>query len=695
MSTNWYADTFRKVLQVYHLSNDFKNVAGNLDAEGLARAHVDSHVQAVCISAKDATGNCVYETKIGRRHPNLQRDYLGELSAALKRHGLRVMVYFAPGCDQEVGLTHPEWQRFNERGEVLTDLPAGRMCLYSPYTDEVVIPQLQEITRQYDFDAFFLDGAFHEWFYELPCFCQFCREGFRRETGGEIPNSDQHPMAFRYRLWRNACSEAFMRKLTESVQKIKPEVMLCANFGYSSRHPVQPPDYVGFISMDPPTPSDGSYAIHFSIEGRYLSTVGVPFDCMNTRMISWGDWTLRPTIGLQMECAMALANGLRCFLSDFPYPDGTQEPAVFDAIRETYAFVKEREEYCKGATPVPYIAILHSAATLWSKTPLQPWKVWAGGPGQESVQGAHKALVESGYHFNILNSQKLAETLADYKVLILPDQMCLSSSEVNVIRRFVSDGGGLVASFQTSLKDEQNRARPAPALADLFGVEYQEIPPQSVGYIRPGEKVLAGSNIPNMPLLVEAPFALVVTTTAEKLGSLINPPEEIVPAVQAGQFWPGTPPPGNDSGYPALTLNRYGKGRVVYLSGEVFGAYRRTDSPNLKRLIARCVELVMPEDGKVITIDAPPSVEVSLFQQGKNKVVHLVNYHAEKRDIGTPNIEYLPVLSGIRVSLRSPEQPKRVIQIPEKEELPWETKDGVVSFTVPRLHIHSCFVVEY
>jgi hypothetical protein len=45
-------------------------------------------------------------------------------------------------------------------------------------------------------------------------------------------------------------------------------------------------------------------------------------------------------------------------------------------------------------------------------------------------------------HFNILNSQNVLRTLGDYKVLVLPDQTCLSQAEVAAIRRFVERAHG-------------------------------------------------------------------------------------------------------------------------------------------------------------------------------------------------------------------------------------------------------------
>jgi len=692
MSGSWYAETFRKLHLDYHMNNRIENVAGDLDAERVVDMFERAHIQAVCIFSRDSFGNCPYFTKIGRRHPNLRKDYLRDMSEALKRRGMRVMVYFGPTVDQVESERHPEWRVVKADGEASGAALTGGMCLYSPYTDNVVIPQLQEIARNYPVDAFFLDGPFHQ--FMTTCYCGYCREGFHRHRGGEIPKKPEDRLAFEYRLWRNSCFQEFEKKVIDAVREVRPEILLCSNFAYSTRFAVPPPEYVGYVSMDPPTPSAGSYALHFSFEGRYLSTGRTPFDYMNTRFTYWGDWTIRPAVALKFECALALANGAKCFVADQPYPNGSHEPAVYGMFREVYEFVREREELCRGARPVPYIAVLHSARSHWSKTPLDPWPTWAGGPGLEPVLGAHKALVESGLHFNILNSETLLHTLPSYKALVLPDQVCLSEAEVEAIRGFVKDGGGLVASFETSLRDERNQPLRDLALSDVLGVSYGGRSPYPVGYIKPGAEVLEGSGVSDMPHLTYAPFALVEPTTAEALCPLLHPLRESLPTKEMPTWpGPGAPPPGEASGHPAVTINRHGSGRAVYISGEVFGGYWRQNTPDLKRLISKCLDMVVAE--KVIEVEAPPSVEVSLFTQGRNRLVHLVNYHGEKRDVGTPSIEHIPVLRDIRVRLRSHDKPRAVVQMPEDRMLQWELRDRILSFTVPELHIHSCAVVEY
>lgn len=58
------------------------------------------------------------------------------------------------------------------------------------------------------------------------------------------------------------------------------------------------------------------------------------------------------------------------------------------------------------------------------------------------------------------------------KVLILPSLTCMSHLEAKNIRHFVMQGGGLVATYETSLKNEMGKPRKNFLLADIFGVNY-------------------------------------------------------------------------------------------------------------------------------------------------------------------------------------------------------------------------------
>ena len=85
-----------------------------------------------------------------------------------------------------------------------------------------------------------------------------------------------------------------------------------------------------------------------------------------------------------------------------------------------------------------------------------------------------KAIFEKHLPVRILTEYDLEDAdLQGVRVLVLPNVACLSIARAEVIRRYVAGGGGLVASFETSLYDEQFQRRTDFALADVLQAHYQ------------------------------------------------------------------------------------------------------------------------------------------------------------------------------------------------------------------------------
>ena len=87
--------------------------------------------------------------------------------------------------------------------------------------------------------------------------------------------------------------------------------------------------------------------------------------------------------------------------------------------------------------------------------------------------GFYQALIEARIPFEMVHDRLLDEEhLAQFKTLILPNIAALSDPQCRQLREFVEKGGGLVASFETSLYDEFGVKRTDLGLASLFGASY-------------------------------------------------------------------------------------------------------------------------------------------------------------------------------------------------------------------------------
>jgi hypothetical protein len=94
-----------------------------------------------------------------------------------------------------------------------------------------------------------------------------------------------------------------------------------------------------------------------------------------------------------------------------------------------------------------------------------------------------KLLEDLGYQYDFISYLDVTEGRSElakrFKVVVLPQTICLSNREVQALRRFVESGGLLIADTLCGLLTETGRGRPAGALADLFGVRRGE----SHGYL--------------------------------------------------------------------------------------------------------------------------------------------------------------------------------------------------------------------
>ncbi len=754
----WYNDTFRTLCLDFHYPAWVTDLGIALD-EQTALAQMEElagiGVEAVHVIAKDRYGHALYPTEVlgGEQHPHLAGDYLGTMVRAARRVGLRAVAYFNVGASESLNARYPDWRMRLLEGANGSPME-GPLCLLSPYRNEVVLPQLTEIARTYAVDGFWLDGL--GWQLSRWCGCRWCQVAFGRATGHTAVPAPAEPHADSYRQWRAAAQEQIAAEITARLHAIEPSLAILSagaapgSYGLPlAGRPAGP--WRGLSNagrhgaggwrqrFDPLTVSFAGRLLTAQRQGTDVSVARVPGAA--------GSWSLPPTAALDIACATALAVGGRCRLTAQPYPDGQQEPTVIEALANTCEFIIEREDWCRDAIVVPLVAILHSAATL-RRTDHE-----RGGGSLGSVRAAHKMLVESGWHALIVDEATLEQRVDEFATVVLPEQAALPETTVATLRDFVRRGGGLVAAGDVAAWDERGRRRPPPGLDDVLGVRRADDESQLAGYLRPGSAFLAGTEIRDMAFPVAGRWQAVRTDGAQPLARHLGlHPAFAAPAgaPRDRAVWAGRPPPGSQSGYAGITFHHFGAGRAVYIAGPICSAYSQHTAPDLRGVVARCLDLATPLTQRVVALHGPPSVELSLFRQRLDQaeeateravqsaradslpperagwaagalaatgdaapgpgilggpadrgrwryIAHLVSYHAERplRPFGPPVTEWIPEVRDIQVSLRADEPPRVVRQEPEGSTPSWVCENGRLVITVPRLHIHSCIVVEW
>jgi hypothetical protein len=239
------------------------------------------------------------------------------------------------------------------------------------------------------------------------------------------------------------------------------------------------------------------------------------------------------------------------------------------------------------------------------------------GNSTESFQGFYDMLARSSLPFDVVTDlSDSLERLGRYDCLILPTCACLSDRTLAAVRRFVREGGRLIATHETSLFDEKGNRRPDFGLADVLGVSRQgeELACAAFNYVQVTEedKLFDGIPIVNLP----APaIGMNVRTLgrAEVLARFRRP--------MAGRYDSLYLPP---TGGPAIVRNRFGKGVSLYLAG-TFGEMAASYNPDEYRTLVRNAVRMWAKQ-PVRLEGALGNVEMTVRIGPGRMMVHLINY---------------------------------------------------------------------
>jgi Beta-galactosidase trimerisation domain len=131
------------------------------------------------------------------------------------------------------------------------------------------------------------------------------------------------------------------------------------------------------------------------------------------------------------------------------------------------------EAFNLHATVEPVLKDLRITAEVALLDPTHAGQLRAGDNDHEN--GFYQALVEARVPFEFVSDQAMSvERLSAFKVIVLANAEQLSDEQCAILRSYVESGGSLVASYQSSLYDENGNRRTDFGLGDVLGVQLTE-----------------------------------------------------------------------------------------------------------------------------------------------------------------------------------------------------------------------------
>jgi hypothetical protein len=366
------------------------------------------------------------------------------------------------------------------------------------------------------------------------------------------------------------------------------------------------------------------------------------------------------------------------------------DPRWLLPVEEIFTWCHGAERYLRNERPLARVGLVYSQQSAWCG---------GGDRVRERVEdpalGWYQALVEARIPFEMVHDRRLdADHLAPLKTLILPNVEALSDAQCAQLAGFVRRGGGLVATSETSLRDERGGERSDFGLADLFGVSFagRREGPVRNSYLRLEHEtarehpLLRG--LEDAPRIIHGAWQLEVKAREP----FPNPPVTLVPA------YPDLPMekvyerlPRTD--IPQVFLRERGAGRVVYFPWDIDRTFWEVLSVDHLKLLRNAVAWATNEDPPV-TVTGPGVLDVTVWRQRESLTVHLVNLTNPMMMKG-PVRELLPV-GEQRVRVRLPDglRAKRLQMLVGGTEPPFHQSGEWLEVTVPGIRAHEVVAVD-
>ncbi len=701
----------RRLFCDWHMPSFLPEV--RLDAEAFIEQAVALGAQSLNFMCKTAFGECLYPSAVERSNRAIpgDGDAVGPVFRLARQRGLRIIAYYNMVLNDRLAEDHAEWKQTDLDGKPLKMFGYHCFCMNRAPFFERVARTLEEIATRYEPDGFFFDL---QYFHPEGCFCDCCKEGFQNRFGYPLDprRFDSLSQWLDVETFQRESRRAFIGGAVERLRKLKPNLVFTWNGSGALHFSHTELDAAASLLTSEAHPPD---FIGCGARAKWMQSSGKPFNLtMPETLHSWGDWTLVNTPTLKTMCAIALAHGGTIEINHCPMPCGDHAgkvyAPVYDLIRETFRWMYLREPLCEGARPVPVAAVVHAPScaaisrSLQRRARLMP-RIAPKAPleGADKAQtpqndiSAIRLLTETHIPSGFVYSENHLDGLEDHEVVILANAGHVTPRLAERLRRYVSGGGRLLATYNTSLLDPTGKELDNFALADLFGADFRRFSPYSIIYLDRLDPALA-RGVPDFPQLVKdcgynkKPHYRSIYTAlrpgARALAVFTEPAIET--DLEAGfHVYHDHAPPCRTTDTPAIIHNRFGQGQCVFMPFPFFETYAIYAGPWLRQVF-RGALAVMGVPAKA-SFDATPFVHVVLTQKEASWLVHLVPVQQEP---GSVLITEQPHTGPVTCRLRPPFAVAAVRRALNGQSIPFTVKDGCVTFTVPELAEHEIIEVR-
>jgi hypothetical protein len=655
--------------------------------------------EGVCLSG----GGCVayYPTDIPYHHRSAWlsgRDVLGELITGCRQLGMSVLVRTDPHATyDEMQAAHPDWIAIDADGKPRRHWASPEMwvtCAYGPYNFEFMTAVHKEIMTRYHADGIFLN----RWDGNGVCYCRHCIDNFKAATGLDLPRSTSAEDRARraWLLWRQQRLLNLLDVWNAEIRNVNPEACMIPNNGggaLNSMNAIETSRRVPLLVADRQARRGlaapwliGKTAKEFRATMGNKPVIGL-FGVGLEEPYRWKD-SVTSSAEIRIWVLDAIANGMRPWCSKFSAT--LHDERWLQGVEEIYQWTEINRNYLTHQQPLARVGMVYSQQTAWYYGDEH-----AEAKVENHALGWYQALVESRIPFEMVHDQLLDPAhLANLKTLILPNVAALSDAQCEQLRAFVRNGGSLIATYETSLYDEQGKPRKSFALADLFGVEWtgKTEGPILNSYLRlehealPHHALFAGlgdapriiNGVSRLDVMPREAFAEVPLTLIPSYPDL--PMEKVYPRTARTDI--------------SCLYLRQPAGRVAYFPFDIDRTFWEVLCVDHLKLMRNTI-LWANNEAPVVEVEGPGLLDVTVWRNPGSITIHLVNLTNPMAMKG-PYRDFFPIgPHTIKLDLQGDLQAKQAQLLVSNKSIDLSRSGSLLTVRVPSILDHEVVAIDF
>jgi hypothetical protein len=663
------------------------------------------HADAACLSAGGVVA--FYPTDIQYHHRSQwlpgHESFLSDLIEGCRRQGMIVMARTDPHATyDDAKMAHPEWIAVDVNGAPRPHPDYPHMwltCALGPYNFEFMTDVTREIVQRHN-----VGGVFsNRWTGNGICYCETCKKLFFDASHQQLPRTrDPKDQAWRdYMVWEQARLFELWSVWDQAIQEVRPGCRYVANSGGGATSGL---DMKKVGELAPTLFADrqcrtGDMAPWANGKNgkEYRATLGMKAigGIFNVGIVSPYRWlnSVKNPEETRLWVQDGMANGLRPWFN--MVSGSVHDKRGFKVIEDLYVWHHQHERYFRNTAPIARVGLLYSQQTA---------QFHAGGANakrlvEDPIDGMYQALIEARIPFEMVHEKMLdAANIDRFKTLLLPNIACLSDAQCQQLRDYVTRGGSIVASYETSLYDESGKQRTDFALGDLFGASFRGYvnanKPLQNTYLRVEGGSSGAMHSPLLKGLEDAEFLMGGTwqLSTSPRGSVTHPPLTRIPAVanlpMEKTFWTA-----EKTDEPEVYMRQVGKGRIVYFPWDLDRLVWEIMSLDHMLLLQNAIAWATNEPAPLRS-EGFGLFDMTAWMQKDSVTVHLVNMTNPMAM--RPNVHQL-IPSGPQVcelDLPAGRRASRCQMLMKGSVLPVQQTGNTVRFTVPSVLDYEVVAID-